>query len=40
MPMLASVGEIDQTLAMIAQAKEQLREQGVAVRSERARSAA
>ena len=29
MPMLASVGEIDQTLAMIAQAKESLREQGV-----------
>ena len=28
-PMLASVGEIDQTLAMIAQAKEMLREQGV-----------
>ena len=28
-PMLASVGEIDQTLAMIAQAKETLREQGV-----------
>ena len=28
-PMLASVGEIDQTLAMIAQAKESLREQGV-----------
>jgi phosphotransferase system enzyme I (PtsI) len=27
-PMLASVGEIDQTLAMIAQAKEQLRERG------------
>lgn len=27
--MLASVGEIDQTLAMIAQAKESLREQGV-----------
>ena len=27
--MLASVGEIDQTLAMIAQAKERLREQGV-----------
>ena len=29
-PMLASVSEIDQTLAMIAQAKETLREQGVA----------
>ena len=29
MPMLASVGEIDQTLALIAQAKETLREQGV-----------
>jgi phosphotransferase system enzyme I (PtsI) len=28
-PMLASVGEIDQTLAMIAQAKESLRERGV-----------
>jgi len=28
-PMLVSVGEIDQTLAMIAQAKETLREQGV-----------
>ena len=28
-PMLASVGEIDQTLAMIAQAKESLREQGL-----------
>jgi phosphotransferase system enzyme I (PtsI) len=28
-PMLASVGEIDQTLALIAQAKETLREQGV-----------
>ena len=28
-PMLASVGEIDQTLAMLAQAKETLREQGV-----------
>ena len=28
-PMLASVGEIDQTLAMIAQAKETLRDQGV-----------
>ena len=28
-PMLASVGEIDQTLAMIGQAKETLREQGV-----------
>ena len=28
-PMLASVGEIDQTLAMIEQAKEMLREQGV-----------
>ena len=28
-PMLASVSEIDQTLAMIAQAKETLREQGV-----------
>ena len=29
-PMLASAGEIDQTLAMIARAKESLREQGVA----------
>jgi len=28
-PMLVSIGEIDQTLAMIAQAKETLREQGV-----------
>ena len=28
-PMLASVGEIDQTLALIAQAKETLREQGI-----------
>src|SRR4029434_1029059 len=28
-PMLVSVSEIDQTLAMIAQAKETLREQGV-----------
>ena len=28
-PMLASVGEIDQTLALIEQAKETLREQGV-----------
>lgn len=28
-PMLASVGEIDQTLALLAQAKETLREQGV-----------
>jgi phosphotransferase system enzyme I (PtsI) len=28
-PMLASVGEIDQTLVMIAQAKESLRERGV-----------
>ena len=31
-PMLASVGEIDQTLALIEQAKESLREQGDAVR--------
>src|SRR5581483_4474156 len=29
-PMLASVGEIDQTMEMLAQAKEMLREQGVA----------
>ena len=28
-PMLVSAGEIDQTLAMIAQAKESLREQGI-----------
>ena len=40
MPMLASAGEIDQTLAMIAQAKESLREQGVPFDPARSRSAA
>jgi phosphotransferase system enzyme I (PtsI) len=33
-PMLASVGEIDQTLALIAQAKETLREQGIPFNSD------
>ena len=39
-PMLASVGEIDQTLAMIAQAKESAARAGRAVRRGRSRSAA
>ena len=40
LPMLSSVGEIEQALALIAQAKETLREQAGAIQSGTSRSAA